>query len=99
MPLLAQRPKVGHSRIAHLQSKPVEPLEYCKRWIADPTEHGNRQVCEEELARLTGLSQSTIRNWGKAFEKRPDYVVVTLGHCDLLRRIEQQIQEHKNRQD
>ncbi|WP_319422699.1 hypothetical protein [Pleurocapsa sp. FMAR1] len=58
-----------------------------------PEQRGYRKACIEQLAKATGLSETTIANWGKDFEKRPDYIVHTLSIANKLNRIRQIIDE------
>ena len=39
------------------------------------------------LMKATGLNESTISNWGKDFEKRPESVLRTLYLADKLKQI------------
>ena len=72
----------------------MEPLDYCRAWIKiPPQQRGYRKACIELLAKATGLSETTIANWGKDFEKRPDYVTHSLLMADKLNRIRQIIDE------
>ena len=72
----------------------MEPLDYCRVWVELPQgQRGYRKACIELLAASTGLSETTIANWGKDFEKRPDYVTHSLSMADKLNRIRQIIDE------
>lgn len=74
-------------RIDQLRKLPLEPAEYCRRWVkADPGK-GYRKVCVNALAEATGLDSGTIRNWGSNFERRPRYVLHVLRQADLLNQI------------
>ena len=72
----------------------MEPLEYCRAWVElPPHQRGYRKACIELLVKATGLSEATVANWGKNFEKRPDYVTHSLSMADKLKRIEQILNE------
>lgn len=78
----------AHHRIDALRNTPLEPLDYCQRWVEmSPDDRGYRKACVEALAEATGLSPRTINNWGKHFEKRPDYALHALRMADLLNQI------------
>lgn len=75
-------------RIDALRDLPLEPLEYCQKWVElSPEERGYRKACVEALAQATGLSPRTIENWGKSFEKRPDHITHSLRMADTLNQI------------
>lgn len=68
----------------------LEPLEYCRAWVElAPDQRGYRKACIELLAKATGLSENTIANWGKDFEKRPEHITHSLSMADRLKRIKQ----------
>ena len=74
-------------RLRYLRSLPLEPMEYCRRWVrADPAK-GYRKVCINALAEAIGLSTRTIGNWGASFERRPRYTLYVLRQADLLNQI------------
>ncbi len=71
-----------------LQKIPLEPQEYCDRWVSAPkNERGYYKACVAELARATALSRRTIEGWGPNFEKCPDSAKVTLRYKDMLNQI------------
>lgn len=81
-------PESPQYRIDALRELPLEPLTYCERWVNLPNdERGYRKACIAALAEATGLSPRTVANWGKNFEKRPDYVVHSLRMADMLNQI------------
>ncbi|EAW36772.1 hypothetical protein [Lyngbya sp. PCC 8106] len=83
-----RQPLKAQYRIDALTRLPLEPLEYCQRWVElSPEERGYRKACVESLAAATGLSPRTIENWGKNFEKRPDHVTHTLRLADMLNQV------------
>lgn len=82
-------PQTNRSRLRCLRSLPLEPMEYCQRWVkADPAK-GYRKVCINALAEATGLSARTIGNWGSGFERRPRHIPYILRQADLLNQIEE----------
>ncbi len=75
-------------RIDALNELPLEPLEYCRKWVEmSPDERGYRKACIAALAEATGLSPRTIGNWGSNFEKRPNYAAHILRMADMLNEI------------
>ncbi|KYC40725.1 hypothetical protein WA1_24100 [Scytonema hofmannii PCC 7110] len=83
-------PQTTQYRIDALGKLPLEPLEYCRKWIdMSPDERGYRKACIAALAEATGLSPRTIGNWGQNFERRPDYVAHILRMADMLNQIRQ----------
>jgi len=78
-----QTPRNKHS-IDILQKIPLEPSEYCRRWVPADQGMGYRKVCINTLAEVTGLSPSTIKDWGPNFERRPKYIPRLLRQADLL---------------
>ncbi|AUT01658.1 hypothetical protein CLI64_15385 [Nostoc sp. CENA543] len=86
--LIDNNPQTNEYRIDALSEKPLEPLEYCQRWLEmSPDERGYRKACIAALAEATGLSERTIGNWGQNFERRPNYVVHILRMADMLNQI------------
>ena len=81
-------PQTNEYRIDALSEKPLEPMEYCKRWVdMSPDDRGYRKACIAALTEATGLSPRTIGNWGSNFEKRPNYVAHILRMADMLNQI------------
>jgi hypothetical protein len=90
--LLPSALKKQYERIEALRKKPMEPREYCRRWVPkfyriSPDERGYRKACIKELAKVTTLEEGTINNWGSQFEGRPDYVLVMLRMADMINQI------------
>ncbi|BAT55386.1 unknown protein [Nostoc sp. NIES-3756] len=86
--LIDNNPQTNEYRIDALSDLPLEPLEYCQRWVEmSPDERGYRKACIAALAEATGLSERTIGNWGQNFERRPNYVVHILRMADMLNQI------------
>lgn len=73
------------------QKIPLEPIEYCRRWVQQNSGMGYRKVCINALAEATGLSPATIKDWGPNFERRPKYVPRLLRQADLLHQFRQLI--------
>ncbi len=89
LPLALKR---QYERIGALRKKPMEPREYCCRWVPkfygiSPDERGYRKACIKELAKVTTLEEGTINNWGSQFEGRPNYVLVMLRMADMINQI------------
>lgn len=81
-------PPRAEYRIDALSEKPLEPMEYCKKWVdMSPNDRGYRKACIAALAEATGLSPRTIGNWGSNFEKRPNYAAHILRMADMLNQI------------
>ena len=76
----------------------LEPNEFCQKWLEHPKpgEWGYRKACVTLLAEATGLSERTIENWGKDFDRRPDYIITILNKDDALREI-QKILDNKTK--
>ena len=68
----------------------MEPREFCQTWLETPNpgDWGYRRACVRLLAEATGLSERTIENWGKDFDRRPDYVLIILKKDNALREIQ-----------
>ena len=52
----------------------VSPSDYCEKWVTKISGYrsdarGYRSACVRELMRVTGLAESTIREWGKDYSK------------------------------
>jgi len=63
---------------------PLEPSEYCRRWVKSRPGKGYRKVCINALAEVTGLSPRTIKDWGPNFTRCPRYVLRLLRQADLI---------------
>ena len=83
---MCQRSRQNEHLIDRLRRIPLEPAEYCRRWVKGPAK-GHRKTCINALAEATGLSPGTIRNWGFNFERRPQYVLYVLRQADLLNQL------------
>lgn len=71
-------------RIDIIRQLPLEPMEYCRRWVETDPARGYRKACINALAQATGLSPHTIKDWGTNFDRRPRYVPFLLRQADLL---------------
>ncbi|MGG6295210.1 hypothetical protein ACQ4M4_12540 [Leptolyngbya sp. AN02str] len=74
-------------RLDQLRYLPMEPTDYCERWVTAESGKGYLKVCINVLAEATGLSPGTIKNWGTDFHRRPQYVLRLLRQADLLNQI------------
>lgn len=79
----------AHHRVDALREIPLEPLEYCRKYVkdAEPGERGYRKACIQVLAEALPLSDTTINSWGANFEKRPEYVLFILRQSDIINQI------------
>ncbi|WP_449416068.1 hypothetical protein [Phormidium nigroviride] len=78
-----------YQRIETIRRKPLEPQDYCAKWIPkyygkQPGEWGYRAACVREIQRVTELDDRTIENWGRDFAKCPKYVHVMLRMADII---------------
>lgn len=76
-------------RIEALRKLPLEPSEYCRRWVSQDDNRGYRKVCINVIAAATGLSPSTVKDWGPDFIRCPRYVPYLLRQADLLNQFKQ----------
>jgi hypothetical protein len=85
------RTKLPHHWIDVIRKLPLEPLEYCNRWVkgVEPHDRGYRKACIHALSEATGLSETTIKGWGKDFADRPDYVLHTIRQADIINQVRQ----------
>lgn len=78
-----------------VRSLSLEPEEYCAKWVPvyqgkKPGERGYRAACIRELAKISGVKESTIDiNWGANFEKRPQYLPRMLKLADIINQLKQ----------
>ena len=74
---------------------PLEPQEYCRKWVPiyqgkKPGERGYRAACVRELAKVSGVKESTIDiNWGSDFSERPGYLPRMLTLADVINSVKQ----------
>ncbi len=86
---MSQSSPSSKHRLGELRQLPLEPSEYCRRWIAAEPGKGYLKVAINALAEATGLSPGTIKNWGPDFRRRPQYALRLLIQADLLNQIQQ----------
>ncbi len=73
----------------------MEPQEYCRKWVPiyqgkKPGERGYRAACVRELAKISGVKESTIDiNWGSDFAQRPGYLPRMLTLADVINSVKQ----------
>ena len=84
-----------HHRIDQLRKLPLEPAEYCQRWVKLVPGKSYWKLCINALSEVTSLSPGTIRNWGRNFERRPQHVPYVLRQADLLNQIRELDQMHQ----
>lgn len=70
-----------------MRQLPLEPMEYCRRWVPDDPNRNDRKACIHAIAAATGLSPKTIKDWGHDFCRRPRYVLHLLRQADLINQI------------
>ncbi|MBD1836621.1 MULTISPECIES: hypothetical protein [unclassified Coleofasciculus] len=71
-------------RIEALRRIPLEPIDYCNRWVPLNPNKGYRKSCINALTKATGLSSQTVKNWGFNFTRRPQNLPHLLRQLDLL---------------
>ncbi len=76
-------------RIEAIRQLPLEPVEYCHRWVEVDPARGYKKVCINALSEATGLSPNTIKDWGTNFSRRPHYVPFVLRQADLINQFQQ----------
>lgn len=76
----------------------VKPSDYCDKWVTkisglQPDERGYKSACVRELMRVTGLAESTIREWGvdyiKFNEKPSKAVLAALKWADQINSVKE----------
>ncbi len=77
------------SRLEEIAGTPLEPMEFCQRWVKSPTsgERGYHAACVRELAKACGISELTVKGWGQNFQKYPSHIPTMLRTVDLLRQM------------
>lgn len=76
-------------RIDIIRQLPLEPMEYCRRWVTHEPERSYRKTCINAIAKVTGTSRKTVKDWGKDFLYRPKYVTHILRQADLINQFKQ----------
>jgi hypothetical protein len=75
------------SGICRTLHQPLEPVEYCQRWVFHPLHLQNyKQACDQALAQACGLLPTEVQLWGKEWRKRPNYVPYLLRLADTVKR-------------
>ncbi len=77
-------PHRNQHRIDILRQLPLEPMEYCRRWVSREPGRNYRKACINAIAQVTGTSPKTVKDWGTDFRRRPKYVTRILRQADLL---------------
>lgn len=72
----------------------MKPIDYLTTWLPilygiHPNDWGARTKCREELERITGISQNTIKSWGADFELAPIYVQKICDYMDFINSVNQ----------
>jgi hypothetical protein len=68
---------------------PLEPMEYCRRWVTHSPGRNYRKTCINAIAQATGTSPKTVKDWGKDFCLRPKYITRILRQADLINQFKQ----------
>ena len=76
-------------RIDTLCQLPLEPMEYCRRWVTHEPGRNYRKACINAIAQVTGMSPKTVKDWGRDFRYRPKYVTRILRQADLINQFKQ----------
>ncbi|MDZ8028319.1 MAG: hypothetical protein RMX96_33225 [Nostoc sp. ChiSLP02] len=72
-----------------LRQLPLEPMEYCRRWVSPEPGRNYRKACINAIAQVTGTSPKTVKDWGTDFRRRPKYVTRILRQADLINQFRQ----------
>jgi hypothetical protein len=80
-------------RIDYLCQLPLEPMEYCRRWVTHEPGRNYRKACINAIAQVTGTSPNTVKDWGRDFRYRPKYVTRILRQADLINQFKQIVAE------
>lgn len=76
-------------RFDTIRQFPLEPMEYCHRWVSQQPGRNYRKVCINALAEVTGVSPTTVKDWGTNFDRRPKYITRLLRQADLINQFKQ----------
>ncbi|MFN6571572.1 hypothetical protein [Dendronalium sp. ChiSLP03b] len=76
-------------RIDVIRQLPLEPMEYCHRWVSQEPGRNYRKACINAIAQVTGNSPKTVKDWGTDFRRRPKYVTRILRQADLINQFKQ----------
>ncbi|MBD2487610.1 hypothetical protein [Aulosira sp. FACHB-615] len=72
-----------------LRQLPLEPTEYCRRWVNQEPGRNYRKACINAIAQVTGTSPKTVKDWGTDFRRRPKYITRILRQADLINQFRQ----------
>ncbi|HEY9644694.1 MAG TPA: hypothetical protein V6C57_29630 [Coleofasciculaceae cyanobacterium] len=76
-------------RIIAIIDQPLEPVEFCEKWVKTPLHSQARdykKACERAIADALGfMSPGDVSMWGKDWQKRPDYVPQLLRLADIVK--------------
>ncbi|NES01720.1 MAG: hypothetical protein F6K22_02110 [Okeania sp. SIO2F4] len=77
----------------------MSPEDYCRIWVPVlyktlPEQRGYKARCIEELAKVTGFTEQSIKNWGADFKGHPDYVKVILKQANIINEFRQLFKKH-----
>lgn len=85
----------GEHRLDRCRHLPLEPDQFCRRWVEQTSGKGYRKLCINRLAAATRLSPKTVKDWGANFTQRPRYIPHLLRQIDLLNQFKQLILEQR----
>lgn len=87
-----KEPDCVTSRLDELKVKPLEPLEFCRRWVKVPEDSKEwHRACVAALAEAANVSPRSIERWKRDFSNRPDYICTILRKEDLLNQIREKL--------
>lgn len=79
-----------HNRVEAIQSKPLEPIEYCRRWSEHPeNEYGYIKQWSQDIASVTGYTVRAAEAWLTGYRECPQPVKMALRKQDILNQIRQ----------
>lgn len=79
----------NENRLDTIRQLPLEPIEYCRRWVKPEPGRNYRKVCINAIAQVTGASPKTIKDWGPEFSRCPKYIPRILRQADLINQFKQ----------
>lgn len=81
------RIQATRDRIIATIDQPLEPADFCEKWVKLPLHQRDyRRACEEAIADALGfISFGEVSMWGKNWKKRPDYVPYLLRLADIIK--------------
>lgn len=78
----------SEQRLEVLRQLPLEPAAYCDRWVERDPNRSYRKACINSLAKATGLSCQTVKDWESDFSRRPRYIPHLLRQVGLLNQLQ-----------